>query len=131
MLLISHGIRSQNFNQTTLDIAPRWDSVAFIINLYASTCFCRLTTHFVNAYSNSFIIQATDFYGRNDLDMVRSPTSIYFFIIRECLQIELSVASVRLAFFFFVVLNGVHSSFKVGMLVSHMKNLNHILRLGP
>ncbi|PPQ75264.1 hypothetical protein CVT24_007437 [Panaeolus cyanescens] len=40
--------------RTTGDIAPKWDSLAAIINF------------------NSFITQATDFYGRNDLDMVRT-----------------------------------------------------------
>ncbi|KAF9458226.1 glycoside hydrolase family 27 protein [Collybia nuda] len=39
--------------RTTGDIAPKWDSLAFIINF------------------NSFITQATDFYGRNDLDMLQ------------------------------------------------------------
>ncbi|KAJ7583600.1 glycoside hydrolase [Mycena floridula] len=39
--------------RTTGDIAPQWDSLAFIINF------------------NSFITQATDFYGRNDLDMLQ------------------------------------------------------------
>ncbi|KAF8068665.1 glycoside hydrolase [Lyophyllum atratum] len=39
--------------RTTGDIAPAWDSLAFIINF------------------NSFITQATDFYGRNDLDMLQ------------------------------------------------------------
>ncbi|KAJ3508286.1 hypothetical protein NLJ89_g5842 [Agrocybe chaxingu] len=38
---------------TTGDIAANWDSLAFIINF------------------NSFITQATDFYGRNDLDMLQ------------------------------------------------------------
>jgi len=35
------------------DIAPQWDSLALILNF------------------NSFITQATDFYGRNDLDMLQ------------------------------------------------------------
>ncbi|GLB45195.1 putative alpha galactosidase A [Lyophyllum shimeji] len=39
--------------RTTGDIAPKWDSLAAIINF------------------NSFITQATDFYGRNDLDMLQ------------------------------------------------------------
>jgi len=39
--------------RTTDDIAPRWESLASIINF------------------NSFITQATDFYGRNDLDMLQ------------------------------------------------------------
>ncbi|PFH48963.1 glycoside hydrolase family 27 protein [Amanita thiersii Skay4041] len=39
--------------RTTGDIAPRWESLTFIINF------------------NSFITQATDFYGRNDLDMLQ------------------------------------------------------------
>ncbi|KAF8155494.1 glycoside hydrolase [Crassisporium funariophilum] len=39
--------------RTTGDIAPQWDSLAFIINF------------------NSFITQATDFFGRNDLDMLQ------------------------------------------------------------
>ncbi|PPQ86692.1 hypothetical protein CVT25_006767 [Psilocybe cyanescens] len=39
--------------RTTGDIAPQWDSLASIINF------------------NSFITQATDFYGRNDLDMLQ------------------------------------------------------------
>ncbi|KAF8875061.1 glycoside hydrolase [Infundibulicybe gibba] len=39
--------------RTTGDIAPAWDSLAFIINF------------------NSFITQATDFFGRNDLDMLQ------------------------------------------------------------
>ncbi|KXN84641.1 putative alpha-galactosidase B [Leucoagaricus sp. SymC.cos] len=43
--------------RTTGDIAPKWESLTFIINF------------------NSFITQATDFYGRNDLDMV---TDEYF-----------------------------------------------------
>ncbi|KAB5590844.1 hypothetical protein CTheo_5713 [Ceratobasidium theobromae] len=38
--------------RTTGDIAPTWDSLAHIINF------------------NSFITSSTDFYGRNDLDMV-------------------------------------------------------------
>ncbi|KAH9478771.1 putative alpha-galactosidase B [Psilocybe cubensis] len=38
---------------TTGDIAPQWNSLASIINF------------------NSFITQATDFYGRNDLDMLQ------------------------------------------------------------
>lgn len=37
----------------TGDIAPEWESLTFIINF------------------NSFITQATDFYGRNDLDMLQ------------------------------------------------------------
>ncbi|KAF8623192.1 hypothetical protein AX17_007515 [Amanita inopinata Kibby_2008] len=39
--------------RTTGDISPRWESLASIINF------------------NSFITQATDFYGRNDLDMLQ------------------------------------------------------------
>uniref|UniRef100_A0A8H7XWL0 Alpha-galactosidase n=1 Tax=Psilocybe cubensis TaxID=181762 RepID=A0A8H7XWL0_PSICU len=39
--------------RTTGDIAPQWNSLASIINF------------------NSFITQATDFYGRNDLDMLQ------------------------------------------------------------
>jgi alpha-galactosidase len=39
--------------RTTGDIAPQWDSLASIINF------------------NSFLTQATDFYGRNDLDMLQ------------------------------------------------------------
>ncbi|KAG9221839.1 hypothetical protein CCMSSC00406_0005664 [Pleurotus cornucopiae] len=39
--------------RTTGDIAPNWDSLANIINF------------------NSFITQATDFFGRNDLDMLQ------------------------------------------------------------
>lgn len=39
--------------RTTFDIAPEWDSITAIINF------------------NSFITQATDFYGRNDLDMLQ------------------------------------------------------------
>ncbi|TRM66282.1 glycoside hydrolase [Schizophyllum amplum] len=39
--------------RTTGDIAPEWNSLAAIIN------------------TNSFITQATDFYGRNDLDMLQ------------------------------------------------------------
>ncbi|RDB30644.1 putative alpha-galactosidase B [Hypsizygus marmoreus] len=41
------------WSQTTGDIAPAWNSLADIINF------------------NSFITQATDFYGRNDLDMLQ------------------------------------------------------------
>ncbi|KAK0473711.1 glycoside hydrolase, partial [Armillaria novae-zelandiae] len=40
--------------RTTGDIAPEWNSLANIINF------------------NSFLTQATDFYGRNDLDMVNT-----------------------------------------------------------
>jgi len=39
--------------RTTGDIAPQWESLASIINF------------------NSFLTQATDFYGRNDLDMLQ------------------------------------------------------------
>ncbi|KAF5310932.1 hypothetical protein D9619_008252 [Psilocybe cf. subviscida] len=39
--------------RTTGDIAPQWNSLASIINF------------------NSFLTQATDFYGRNDLDMLQ------------------------------------------------------------
>ncbi|KIK54073.1 glycoside hydrolase family 27 protein [Collybiopsis luxurians FD-317 M1] len=39
--------------RVTGDIAPDWDSLAFIINF------------------NSFITQATDFYGHNDMDMLQ------------------------------------------------------------
>ncbi|KAJ3566460.1 hypothetical protein NP233_g6989 [Leucocoprinus birnbaumii] len=42
-----------SISQTTGDIAPQWESLAFIINF------------------NSFLTQATDFYGRNDLDMLQ------------------------------------------------------------
>ena len=42
LLLFSMEIRCHKaFNQTTGDIAPKWDSLASIINLYASFCFRR------------------------------------------------------------------------------------------
>ena len=54
--------------QTTGDIARHWGSLAAIINLYAMLiCNYLIWQH---SCSNSFITQATDFYGRNDLDMV-------------------------------------------------------------
>ena len=81
-----------------------------------------------NVYSNSFITQATDFYGRNDMDMVRS--SILFYYTRMFTNRNL-VATVRLLLLFWVFLNRVHPSIKGEMVASHMKNLNHILRLGP
>ncbi|KAG6902160.1 hypothetical protein C0995_003634 [Termitomyces sp. Mi166 len=46
-------------SKTTGDIAPEWNSLASIINF------------------NSFITQATDFGGRNDLDMLQLYVSLY------------------------------------------------------
>ena len=68
----------------------------------SSTCMLALISvndsslYLFNVYSNSFITQATDFYGRNDLDMVRS--SIFYYT-RMFTNRNL-VATVRLVFYF-------------------------------
>ena len=63
------------------------------------------------------------------MDMVRSSILLYY--TRMFTNRNL-VATVRLLLLFWVFLNGVHPSIIKGeMVASHMKNLNHILRLGP
>ena len=56
--------------QTTGDISTQWESLTAIINLWEAP---NIALHVLSIYvihSNSFLTQATNFYGRNDMDMV-------------------------------------------------------------
>ncbi|KAJ8474526.1 hypothetical protein ONZ45_g15919 [Pleurotus djamor] len=71
------------WGRTTDDIAPDWEHIANVINMYAPpNCFSIPSITFIPspciplgsdiAYvRNSFITQSTDFYGHNDMDILQ------------------------------------------------------------
>ena len=54
------------------DVSMQWESLTSIINLWETSNIALHTLNIFFIYSNSFLTQATNFYGHNDLDIVRN-----------------------------------------------------------